>query len=74
MDRNGRAYVGDRRNDRLQVFTADGEFIEEWPDIYDPVDIYIDEDDWVWVISARLNRLLKYNLDGELHITGARTG
>ncbi len=46
VDRNGRAYVGDRRNDRLQVFTADGEFIEEWPDIYDPVDIYIDEDDW----------------------------
>ncbi len=66
VDRDRRIYVGDRSNDRIQVFSEDGEFIEEWPDIYDPVNIYIDEDDWVWVISARLNRILKYNTDGEL--------
>ena len=66
VGRDRRIYVGDRTNDRIQVFTEDGEFIEEWPDIYDPVNIYIDEDDWVWVISARLNRILKYSTDGEL--------
>ncbi len=66
VDRNRRIYVGDRTNNRIQVFTEDGEFIQEWPDIYDPVNIYIDVNDWVWVISARLNRILKYNTDGEL--------
>ncbi len=40
--------------------------IEEWPDITDPVGVFIDENDAVWVISATLHRLLKYNLDGQL--------
>jgi sugar lactone lactonase YvrE len=66
IDRNHRVYVGDRTNNRIQVFTEDGEFIEEWPDVSDPVGISIDEHDAVWVISARLNRILKYSLDGEL--------
>ena len=66
IDRNHRVYVGDRTNNRIQVFTEDGEFIEEWPDVSDPVGIYIDERDAVWVVSARLNRILKYDLDGVL--------
>ncbi len=66
VDRDGRIYVGDRTNNRIQVFTEDGEFIEEWPDIYDPVNIWLDEDGWVWVISARLNRVLKYSTAGQL--------
>ena len=49
-------------------FGADwlGTSIEEWPDVSDPVGVFVDEDDGVWVISARLNRILKYNRDGEL--------
>ena len=66
IDRNRRVYVGDRTNNRIQIFTEDGELIEEWPDISDPVGIWADENDAIWVISARLNRLLKYDLDGEL--------
>ena len=66
VDRDHRVYVGDRTNNRIQIFTEDGEFIEEWPDVSDPVGVFIDENDGVWVISARLNRILKYNLAGEL--------
>jgi hypothetical protein len=66
VDRQGRIFVGDRRNDRIQVFTAQGEFIEEWPGVLDPVGIFTTEDDAVWVVSAALNRLLKYNLQGQL--------
>jgi len=66
VDRERRVYVGDRSNNRIQVFTENGEFIEEWPDISDPVGVFIDENDAVWVISAMLNRILRYNLDGEL--------
>ena len=42
VDVAGRVYVGDRQNERIQVFTADGDFIEEWPGIFDPVNIWID--------------------------------
>ena len=66
VDRNRRIYVGDRANNRVQIFTENGEYIEEWPDISDPVGVFIDENDAVWVISARLNRILKYSLDGAL--------
>jgi hypothetical protein len=66
VDRDFRIYVADRNNDRIQVFTEDGEFIEEWPNVLDPVGIYIDEREGVWVVSAVLNRILKYNLQGVL--------
>ena len=75
VDREHRVYVADRRNNRVQVFTEDGAFIEEWPDITDPVGVFIDEHHAVWVISASLHRLLKYSRDGELqHSWGAYGG
>ena len=61
-----RVYVGDRQNNRIQLFTHGGEFIEEWPNIFDPVNIWLDENRAVWVLDASLNRVLKYNRDGVL--------
>jgi sugar lactone lactonase YvrE len=66
VDRAGRIYVGDRRNARIQVFTPEGEFVEEWPGVIDPVGIFITEEDDVWVVSAALNRLMKFNTQGQL--------
>ncbi len=66
VDRDRRIYVGDRSNNRIQIFTEDGEYIDEWPDISDPVGVFVDENDAVWVISAVLNRILKFTMDGEL--------
>jgi DNA-binding beta-propeller fold protein YncE len=66
VDRDRRIYVADRNNNRIQVFTEDGEFIEEWPDVSDPVGVFIDENDAVWVVSGAVNRILRYNLDGVL--------
>ncbi len=43
VDRDRRVYVADRTNNRVQVFTENGAFIEQWPDITDPVGVYIDE-------------------------------
>ena len=59
VDRERRIYVADRTNNRIQVFTENGKFIEEWPDVTDPVGVYIDETDAVWVVSAALNRILE---------------
>ena len=66
VDRDGRIYVSDRRNHRIQIFSEDGTFIEEWPDIWDPVAITIDVNDFVWVLDATLNRILKYDMEGHL--------
>jgi len=66
VDRDRRIYVVDRNNSRIQVFTEAGEYIEEWPDIFYPSGIYIDENDGVWVISGALNRILKYDTNGVL--------
>ena len=66
LDADRRVYVGDRQNERIQIFTEDGEFIEEWTGIFDPVNIFIDESQSVWVLDASLNRVLKYSRDGEL--------
>ena len=41
VDRDHRIYVSDRDNNRIQVFTEEGQFIEEWPDILGPTGIYI---------------------------------
>jgi DNA-binding beta-propeller fold protein YncE len=30
IDSQGKVYVADRQNDRVQIFTSDGQFIEEW--------------------------------------------
>lgn len=66
VDRENRIYVSDRRNHRIQIFTEEGTLIDEWPDIWDPVAIMIDVNDYVWILDATLNRILKYNLNGQL--------
>ncbi|MGQ0735613.1 MAG: hypothetical protein ACT4QD_18410 [Acidobacteriota bacterium] len=66
VDRRGRVLVADRTNNRVQVFSQTGTFIEQWPDITDPVGAYVDERESVWVVSAGLNRILEYSLDGRL--------
>ena len=66
VDRDRRLYVSDRDNNRIQIFTEDGDFIEEWPDITGPTGLHIDENENVWVISTTLNQILKYSKHGEL--------
>ena len=66
IDRDRRIYVSDRDNDRIQVFTENGEFIEEWPDIKGPTGIYIDENERVWVMSTTLNQVSQFSMDGYL--------
>jgi hypothetical protein len=66
IDLDGRVYVADRSNSRVQVFSANGEFIQEWPNITSPAGLYIDEGQNVWVVDRVLNRILKYDRDGHL--------
>ena len=49
VDRHGTVYVADRENCRLQLFNPDGVFISEWTDIARPCEVFIDEQEDVWV-------------------------
>lgn len=49
LDHKGRVLVSDRENDRIQVFTQDGEFIEMWTDVQRPAATAIDRDGLVFV-------------------------
>ena len=46
---DGKVYVGDRMNSRVQVFSPNGEFLAEWPDVYQPNDLYLDAEGHVYV-------------------------
>ena len=49
FDRAGRLYVGDRENSRIQIFSLEGEFIEEWTDVVRPCQVFVAQDGFVYV-------------------------
>ena len=49
VDRQGNVYVADRENSRIQLFDADGKFLEEWKDVARPCQVFIDADQDVYV-------------------------
>jgi DNA-binding beta-propeller fold protein YncE len=62
---DGRVLVGDRENNRIQVFSPEGEFIAAWGDFYHPMDIHADAEGLVYV-SDQVPRLTLLDNDGNL--------
>jgi len=48
VDAAGRVYVTDRDNQRVQVFSADGEFLAEWRDIGGNSALFMTSDQQLW--------------------------
>ena len=65
VDRRGRVLVLDRENGRLQIFDAEGVYLDEWPGLDGPNDLFIDPDDNVYIAEGNY-RISVFNLDGEL--------
>ena len=53
VGQDGRIYLCDRENSRIQIFSADGEYIDMWTDMNRPLDISQDRDG-NFVISERV--------------------
>jgi DNA-binding beta-propeller fold protein YncE len=49
VDASGRVYVCDRENSRVQIFDADGGFLECWDWLGRPTDIFIDRDQTIYI-------------------------
>ena len=45
---DGRVFICDRENDRVQIFSPEGEFLDAWP-VRQPGDLCIDADDNVYI-------------------------
>ena len=69
VSEDGRVYVADRENNRVQVFTAEGEFQAEWTDFKCPMGVHIDANQVVYV-TDQVPRLSILTLDGELLARG----
>ena len=52
MDLRGRLYVGDRGNNRIQVFTQDGEYLGQFTQFGRPSGITIDRNDVLYVTDS----------------------
>jgi len=65
VDSEGRVLVADRENNRIQVFTVDGDYLNSWGDHYHPMDIYVDADGLIYV-TDQIPRLSVLASDGRL--------
>ena len=72
VDKQGRVYVGDRENRRMQVFDANGKFVTQWKHVGSPWGVVITPDQQLYLCDGYNNRILKTNLSGE--ITGVLSG
>jgi hypothetical protein len=52
IDSRGRLFVGDRANNRIQIFDQDGRFLDEWTQFGRPSGIAITKDDAIYVADS----------------------
>jgi streptogramin lyase len=76
MDSQGRLFVGDRSNNRIQIFDQDGTFIDMWYQFSRPSGLFIDHNDMLYSADSESG-----NFDGArdgwlrgIRIGSARTG
>lgn len=72
---DGRVFVADRENDRIQIFDADGNYLDMWTDIPRVSDIWIDNDNIVYTGELRIkagqvshDRIMPYSTPSKVSI------
>ncbi|MBN2240517.1 MAG: hypothetical protein JW712_12155 [Dehalococcoidales bacterium] len=65
IDAQDRIFVADRHNNRIQIFDTEGRFLTEWTDCTLPTDIYIDEDQTVYVCDL-VPQISIFDIEGNL--------
>ena len=55
MDSQGRLFVGDRSNSRIQIFDQEGEHIATWTQFGRPSGLFIDENDILYSADSESN-------------------
>jgi DNA-binding beta-propeller fold protein YncE len=74
IDKKGRVYVADRTNNRVQIFDADGKFLDEWTHLGKPYGLYIDDKTRVYVVDGVSNNVYVVNCKGKVLVKFGKTG
>ncbi|HEY7302393.1 MAG TPA: peptidyl-alpha-hydroxyglycine alpha-amidating lyase family protein [Xanthobacteraceae bacterium] len=63
MDSRGRLFLGDRQNNRIEIFDQDGNYIDQWFQFSRPSGVFIDRNDIIYVADSESESVAK-NHDG----------
>ncbi len=75
IDSQGRVFVGDRGNNRVQIFDGDGNFIDEWRQFGRPSGISINRaTDMLYVTDSTSNSRSAPSVRRGIYVGSARTG
>lgn len=67
VDSQGRVYVADRTNERIQVFDETGRFLTKWTGIGAPWGIYyVPGEEAIYMCDGKYDRIVKLNLEGQV--------
>jgi DNA-binding beta-propeller fold protein YncE len=67
LDKQGRLYVADRNNQRVQIFDGNGHFLGKWTDLGSPWGLYyVARENALYMCDGVNDRILKLNLDGQV--------
>ena len=74
MDSLGRLFVADRSNNRVVIFTQDGDFIAAWRQFGRPSGLYIDKNDFIYVSDSESGFGRNESVPRGIHIGSAKNG
>lgn len=66
LDAKGRVYVGDRENNRIQVFDPEGKFLAQWTDSGAPYGLFLEKNERMLVADGRGDRVNILDLQGKV--------
>jgi len=74
MDSQGRLFVADRGNSRIQIFDQDGNHLATWTQFGRPSGLFIDDDDMLYAADSESNTRRNPGWKRGIYIGSARTG
>lgn len=74
IDSKGRVFVGDRGNNRIQIFDQEGRYLEEWKQFGRPSGIFIAKDDTMYVVDSESNTARNPGFQRGIWIGSAKDG
>jgi sugar lactone lactonase YvrE len=74
MDSQGRLFVGDRGNSRIQIFDQQGAHLATWTQFGRPSGLFIDDDDVLYATDSESNTERNPGVRRGVYIGSARTG